>query len=100
MQEQIDKTYMHKYHKYYHSNVNEKIDKINLIYIPAHEWRVVCDSMLGGLYKQLRMCGIDTVFVSNDRGSHQSANVALNENRVLLTKANTSQKVSTLFIHF
>ncbi|XP_015586273.1 exonuclease mut-7 homolog [Cephus cinctus] len=54
--------------------------------IPAHEWHVVCDSMLGGLARQLRMCGCDCIYVEYDRGGDQSARLAMQEDRVLLTR--------------
>ncbi|XP_012259642.2 exonuclease mut-7 homolog isoform X2 [Athalia rosae] len=53
---------------------------------PAHEWRVVCDSMLGGLARQLRMCGCDCVYVEFDRRGDQSAKVAMKQKRVFLTR--------------
>ena len=62
--------------------------------IPAHEWRVVCDSMLGGLAKQLRMCGCNCIHTEYDRGGDQSIKIAMNENRVLLTRNGCYQRVS------
>ncbi|XP_011314175.1 exonuclease mut-7 homolog [Fopius arisanus] len=64
--------------------------------IPAHQWRVVCDSMLCGLAKQLRMCGCDCVNIEFDRGGHQSARIAGNEKRVLLTRHANHQKLAEL----
>lgn len=58
----------------------------NLDSIPAHSWRVVCDSMLGGLSSKLRMCGIDCIHVLFDQGGDDSARLAMRENRILLTR--------------
>lgn len=60
---------------------------------PAHQWRVVCDSMLCGLAKQLRMCGCDCVNIEYDKGGHKSARIAAKEKRVLLTRNANHQKV-------
>ncbi|XP_072755515.1 exonuclease mut-7 homolog [Anoplolepis gracilipes] len=54
--------------------------------IAAHMWRVVCDSMLGGLSSKLRMCGVDCVHVLFDQGGDDSARLAKRENRILLTR--------------
>lgn len=54
--------------------------------IPAHTWRAVCDSMLGGLASKLRMCGCDCLYVLFDKGGEQSARLAVHENRILLTQ--------------
>ncbi|KAF7381207.1 hypothetical protein HZH68_016082 [Vespula germanica] len=53
---------------------------------PAHKWRAVCDSMLGGLASKLRMCGCDCLYVLFDKGGEQSAKLAVHENRILLTQ--------------
>ncbi|KAL6435567.1 hypothetical protein ACFW04_005491 [Cataglyphis niger] len=52
----------------------------------AHTWRVVCDSMLGGLCSKLRMCGVDCIHVLFDQGGDDSAKLAMRENRILLTR--------------
>lgn len=65
---------------------SELMQQRNLDPIPAHTWRVVCDSMLGGLSSKLRMCGIDTIHVLFDQGGDDSARVAMRENRILLTR--------------
>jgi len=61
--------------------------------IPAHTWRVVCDSMLGGLSSKLRMCGVDCVHVLFDQGGDDSAQLAMRENRILLTRNKNYEKV-------
>ncbi|CAK9829011.1 Exonuclease mut-7 homolog [Anthophora retusa] len=55
-------------------------------YTPAHNWRVVCDSMLKELTSQLRMCGCDCIHIEFDRDGEKSAKLAMRENRVLLTR--------------
>lgn len=60
---------------------------------PAHQWRVVCDSMLGGLSSKLRMCGVDCVHVLFDQGGDDSAQLAMRENRILLTRNKNYEKV-------
>ncbi|XP_012279441.1 exonuclease mut-7 homolog [Orussus abietinus] len=64
--------------------------------VPAHEWRVVCDSMLGGLAKQLRICGCDCVYVEFDCGGDRSAKLAMQERRVLLSRGGACQR----FAHY
>lgn len=64
----------------------------------AHQWRAVCDSMLGALARQLRMCGCNCVYIEHDRGGDQSIKVALSENRVLLTRNSCYEKVRAIFI--
>lgn len=54
--------------------------------IAAHKWRVVCDSMLGGLVKKLRMCGCDCLYDVFDKGGKETAALAMKENRILLTQ--------------
>ncbi|XP_063986238.1 exonuclease mut-7 homolog isoform X2 [Diachasmimorpha longicaudata] len=72
----------------------DKIDGNLESCIPAHQWRVVCDSMLCGLAKQLRMCGCDCVNIGYDRGGHKSARIAANEKRVLLTRNTNHLKLA------
>ncbi|EFN78697.1 Probable exonuclease mut-7-like protein [Harpegnathos saltator] len=60
--------------------------------IAAHTWRVVCDTMLGGLSSRLRMCGVDCVHVLFDEGGNESANLAMVEHRFLLTRHRNYQK--------
>lgn len=40
---------------------------INETPIRPQKLRVVCDNMLGGLGKELRRCGVDTVILENNR---------------------------------
>lgn len=68
--------------------------------IIAHTWRVVCDSMLGGLSNRLRMCGVDCVHVLFDEGGNESATLAMVEHRFLLTRHRNYQKVSYKLYHY
>lgn len=61
--------------------------------VAAHMWRVVCDSMLGGLSSKLRMCGVDCVHVLFDQGGDDSARLAMRENRILLTRNKNYERV-------
>lgn len=67
--------------------------------IPVHQWRVVCDSMLGGLTSKLRMCGCDCVHLAFDQRGERSVQVALYEKRVLLTRNKEYLRVGS-FIRF
>ncbi|XP_020281688.1 exonuclease mut-7 homolog isoform X2 [Pseudomyrmex gracilis] len=60
--------------------------------IAAHTWRVVCDSMLGGLSIKLRMCGVDCMHMLFDQGGDDSAKLAMRENRVFLTRNKNCEK--------
>ncbi|KAG7189757.1 hypothetical protein KM043_017421 [Ampulex compressa] len=61
--------------------------------IPVHKWRVICDSMLGGLASKLRMCGCDCIHMVFDQGGQQSAIIAMDDNRVLLTRNRGYQRL-------
>ncbi|EGI70405.1 Putative exonuclease mut-7-like protein [Acromyrmex echinatior] len=74
------------------TNKLEPIQQRNCDSIPAHTWRVVCDSMLGGLSSKLRMCGIDCIHVLFDQGGDDSARLAMRENRILLTRNKNCEK--------
>ncbi|XP_017762785.1 PREDICTED: exonuclease mut-7 homolog isoform X2 [Eufriesea mexicana] len=54
--------------------------------MPIHNWRVVCDSMLGGLMSKLRICGCDCVHFAFDQNGERSIELAISEQRVLLTQ--------------
>jgi len=74
----------------------ESIQRRNWDPIPAHTWRVVCDSMLGGLSSKLRMCGIDCIHVLFDQGGDDSARLAMRENRILLTRNKNYERVRSI----
>lgn len=78
----------------------EPIQRRNWDPIPAHTWRVVCDSMLGGLSSKLRMCGIDCIHVLFDQGGDDSAKLAMRENRILLTRNKNCEKVRSVLYVF
>ncbi|XP_076649699.1 exonuclease mut-7 homolog isoform X2 [Halictus rubicundus] len=58
--------------------------------IPIHEWRVVCDSKLGGLITKLRICGCDTLRAPVDT----AVNIARQDGRIFLTQFSHFQKLS------
>ncbi|KAK1123956.1 hypothetical protein K0M31_006985 [Melipona bicolor] len=64
----------------------QKNSQVKYKFIPAHQWRVVCDSMLGGLTNKLRMCGCDCAHFTFDQDGERSAQLAMREKRVLLTR--------------
>jgi uncharacterized protein with PIN domain len=49
--------------------------RINKEPIRPSELRVVCDNMLGGLGKELRRCGVDTIILENEREHTEVAKV-------------------------
>lgn len=59
--------------------------KLNEKPISVTDLRIVCDNMLGGLGKELRRCGVDTVILENDRKHTDVARIARNENRYALS---------------
>jgi len=79
---------------------SESIQRRNWDPIPAHTWRVVCDSMLGGLSSKLRMCGIDCIHVLFDQGGDDSARLAMRENRILLTRNKNYERVRSVLYVF
>uniref|UniRef100_A0A452FAV5 Mut7-C RNAse domain-containing protein n=1 Tax=Capra hircus TaxID=9925 RepID=A0A452FAV5_CAPHI len=53
--------------------------------VPARAFRVVCDSMLGGLGRTLRCLGVDVRVLHSGEHHRQAAEVARQEGRVILT---------------
>uniref|UniRef100_A0A4W2H2G5 Exonuclease 3'-5' domain containing 3 n=1 Tax=Bos indicus x Bos taurus TaxID=30522 RepID=A0A4W2H2G5_BOBOX len=53
--------------------------------VPARAFRVVCDSMLGGLGRTLRCLGVDVRVLHSGEDHRQAAEVARQEGRVILT---------------
>ncbi|XP_033119504.1 exonuclease mut-7 homolog [Anneissia japonica] len=47
---------------------------------------VVCDTMLQGLGKQLRSCGVDVKILENDQDHYQAVKIAKTEGRIILTR--------------
>lgn len=70
----------------YESQTQKNSQVVKYKFIPAHQWRVVCDSMLGGLTNKLRMCGCDCAHFTFDQEGERSAQLAMREKRVLLTR--------------
>ncbi|CAH1105749.1 unnamed protein product [Psylliodes chrysocephalus] len=54
--------------------------------VSADKMKVVCDTMLQGLGKKLRSCGIDTVILENNQDHTVCVKYAVDENRYILTK--------------
>ncbi len=54
--------------------------------IEPGQLKVVCDSMLQGLCKQLRMRGVDAVHVENFEPFENCAKIAAREDRAVLTR--------------
>nr|XP_023028743.1 exonuclease mut-7 homolog [Leptinotarsa decemlineata] len=54
--------------------------------VAAEELKVVCDTMLQGLGKKLRSCGIDTAILENNQHHTDCAKYAMDHNRYILTK--------------
>lgn len=72
---------------------SQSVQQLDKNLIIAHTWRVVCDSMLGGLSSRLRMCGVDCKHVLFDQGGKESATLAMTEYRFLLTRHKNYTKV-------
>ncbi|ESN93586.1 hypothetical protein HELRODRAFT_193976 [Helobdella robusta] len=53
--------------------------------VPSSALKFVCDSMLIGLGKEMRMCGIDTYIIEADDPHEMAANIAKEEMRILLS---------------
>ncbi|CAG9831594.1 unnamed protein product [Diabrotica balteata] len=54
--------------------------------VPAEQMKVVCDTMLQGLGKKLRSCGIDTAILENHQDHTECVKYAIDERRYILTK--------------
>ena len=50
--------------------------------ILACDFKVVCDTMLQGLSRQLRSCDIDAIILNKSKPHEHAASVAVSENRV------------------
>lgn len=75
--------------------------------VPAGQTKFVCDTMLQGLGKKLRSCGIDCVILDNHQDHTMCVKIAQNEHRYILTKGceifklvsiNTNTNIQSLFI--
>ncbi|XP_044262424.1 exonuclease mut-7 homolog [Tribolium madens] len=61
--------------------------------VPAASIKVVCDTMLQGLGKNLRRCGIDTAILENDMDHMECVRYAQDEQRFILTRGNVFNKL-------
>ena len=52
----------------------------------SSSFKVVCDSMLEGLGKYLRACGVDAVVMGSDKTHSKLINASIREERVILTR--------------
>ncbi|KAH9369322.1 hypothetical protein HPB48_012398 [Haemaphysalis longicornis] len=53
--------------------------------VPGAEFRVVVDTMVQGLGRYLRLCGIDTIVLGNGEHHDQAVKIAQKEGRVVIT---------------
>lgn len=65
--------------------------------IKVHEIQFVADSMLGGLGKTLRKCGIDCRILQLNEHSDECIKIAVNEVRCIVTRGQSYNKVSQCF---
>lgn len=56
--------------------------------------KVVCDSMLEGLSKSLRKCGIDAISIENSKDHDMCINLAQKQQRIILTRGTFYNRVS------
>jgi len=71
-------------------------DPINSQPISPPELRVVCDTMLQGLCKKLRLHGVDAVALESHEYFENCARVAKEENRAILTRGGHAQKLQSV----
>ena len=55
--------------------------------------RVVCDNMLQGLGRQLRLCGVDVKILGNHDDHDVAARIAVEDDRVILTCGKTFDRL-------
>lgn len=63
--------------------------------IRPNEFKVVCDTTLRGLGKQLRCCGVDVKMLSNYDDHDDAAKIAVKDGRVILTCGAPYQSLSS-----
>ncbi|XP_022106698.1 exonuclease mut-7 homolog [Acanthaster planci] len=59
------------------------------------EFSVVCDTMLQGLGRQLRACGVDTKILDNADEHDEAAKIAVREGRIILTAGTPYQTLKS-----
>lgn len=64
--------------------------------VPATTLKVVCDTMLQGLGKNLRRCGIDAAILENQQDHMECVRLAQDQQRYILTKGVVFNKVSLI----
>lgn len=65
----------------------------HLLPVPAGNLKVVCDTMLQGLGKNLRRCGIDAAILENQQDHMECVRFAQDQQRYILTKGSVFNKV-------
>jgi uncharacterized protein with PIN domain len=65
----------------------------HLSQVSATSFKVVCDTMLQGLGKNLRRCGVDTAILENRMDHMECVRYAQDEQRYILTKGNVFNKL-------
>ncbi|XP_055000150.1 exonuclease mut-7 homolog isoform X2 [Sorex araneus] len=64
--------------------------------VPVRAFRVVCDNMLGGLARCLRCLGADVTVLGARDGHRRAAEVALQEERIILTSGQPYHQLRSL----
>ncbi|CAH0547599.1 unnamed protein product [Brassicogethes aeneus] len=62
--------------------------------VPAHQVKVVCDTMLQGLAKNLRRVGIDAAVLQNHQEHQECVKYAINEKRYILSRGGVYNMLS------
>jgi len=63
-------------------------------YLRPKDLRVVCDTMLQGLGRQLRLCGVDVSILDSGQPHDDAARIAMEEDRIILTCGKTVEMLS------
>ncbi|CAG9858187.1 unnamed protein product [Phyllotreta striolata] len=61
--------------------------------VPAEKINIVCDTMLQGLGKKLRSCGVNTAILETHEDHMMCVKYAMDEHRYILTKGNETFKL-------
>ena len=85
---------------------SEKKAKLPAVFLPSRplnatsisppELRVVCDTMLQGLCKKLRLRGVDAVALESYEYFENCAKVAVQDKRMILTRGSHARKLQTM----
>lgn len=60
--------------------------------------KVVCDSMLEGLARCLRKCGVDAISIDNSKDHDICINIAQQQQRIILTRGTAFNRVGNIHI--